>query len=424
MRFRHYFSVAAWQYGGLALNVALQFIQTWWLSPEIFGVFAKIQSLAIILGGFAGFSLHTVLLVKPSEKVLASEQNLVHHVFWLSLGQILLLLLLGLGIGSLLGYGNFYTAEESVWIVALLVAGGLLTTKQVLQTLLDKHKHFLLNSQVNFWLQFALFFVSLGWLWLQPTLTALAGRVLLTNFAFFAVYLILAFFYLPYSFRWKYLQINSLRYIFQVASRLYVSRLIETFHSKADILIASYWFDNYQIGLYERIRYYASLPQTLLSSMTNRLNPLQFQQSALSFLHQTNLLVLVFSLLGYLALFLVLCAIQWQWQVAALTSLYPLYLGFWHFAGLFAWADNVRNYLQTHNNIVRTTLKIRLLPLLCFVCLLGGYQWTVGNFSLLVYATLLATAHLSILLAMPRQLLRLQSKRFLKVFYWQWKKQR
>jgi hypothetical protein len=419
MRFRQLISVSFWQYIGLLLNVVLQFLTTLWVKPEIFGVFAKLQTFSALLVSFGSFSLHHVLLITDEKQ---DEAKLVYHLFWLSLFQALLLLLLALVI--CVWYYFLQTqhkeqlGEYAFWFVAFTFSAALLNSKQVIHVLYDKQRKLNFNSKINIAVQLFVFVISLVWVFISPSLASIASKVLASNLLFFLLYWLLALKYLPYSLAWRGIDKVFVRSIIQIASRVYLSRLVETLQSKADVLLANYLFDNYQIGLYERIKYYASLPQSLLSNVSSRINNVIFaDKDNLLYLHQSNFLLFFLNLFGFCGLFCGLFAINYYYHLPVLGNLFPFYLAFWHFAGLFALLDNVRYYLQVRNQILRTTLKIRLSTLFTFLVLVLFAYAALPKISLLLYAFLLATSHLAALCFMPPQLLKFQARRFTKLLW-------
>jgi hypothetical protein len=421
MRFRLLLSAAAWQYAGLVLNVILQFILTLLIAPEVFGAFAKLQSISAVLVSFVAVGLHSVLVFMDT----ADENKLIHHVFWLSLFQTLVLVLFTSILLVVLYYLSWYNVEESLWTLATVFSSGLLVSKQIFYVVYEKQKAFVFNSKINFALHLFSFVVSLLWITFSPTLAALAGRIVLSNILFFAVYLGLAFWHLQCKLRWKPLEMSLIKKILNFTMRLYLSRLIETLQSRIDILVASYFFDNYQIGLYERVRYYAILPQTLLNGFSARINSINFKTNPnLIQLHQGNFLLLVSNSIGYFAFFALLFLINQQFNIPAFANLYPLYFAFWHFAGLFSILDNVRTYLQLHSNIVRTSLKLRLSVLVCFLSIVFAYSLLFSQITLFTYAFLSAISHLIVFFFVPLHLFRIQSRRFINLFWWQMTKKK
>jgi hypothetical protein len=413
----HLLSIATFQYVALFLNFVLQFVLTWFILPEVFGSFAKLQLATDILLGSITVGFHTAYLQVPEE----NNQKLLIHTIGLGILQSILVIFLGFLIFIGFYFLDWYNLQDFILSFLLLCSTALVSIKQIFYVVYEKKQAFAFNSKINLYLNVVIAIPTMLLAFFFPTIELLVGRIVFANVLAFMVYLYLAVFDLQFRMPilfWKSWDMLLSKKIIYFSFRLYIARLIEMLQTRIDILLVSYLFGNYELGIYERIKFYATLLQSLLNGFTQRLNSVQYRlQSNINLLYHSHTIILLLSPLLYFATFIGLFVLHYFFGLATLNQLFPLYFCFWAFAGLCSFLDNIRTYLQIHHAIIRTTMVMRLVPMFCF--LLGNLLVYLSPFVLSIYwvAFLYSVSYLAVFLFLKPYLYSFAYLRFSKLIY-------
>ena len=395
------FSIAALQYSAFAINIGMQFLLTLLVAPEIFGVYAKLQSTTDIIVAFASVGLHTAVLQLQEH----STEKLFKHSFFLGILQILLLMCVGAVIFSSFYYLGWYTLKEAILGESLLFVSGLLSLKQIVYIVYEKQKNFVFNSKISFYINIIAAIMTIVFVWKNPSIELLIFRVVATNLLLFLIYMYLLFFRLHFNISWSFLDKKLLKQILHLSFRLYLAQLLEILQHRIDIIVVSYLFGNYEIGVYERVRYYALMVFTLLNSLSMRINTVKYRQdSNLNLLYYSHTIILLIVPVLYVIGFISLTLLNLLFNIPAFANLFPLYFCFWSFAGFLSIIENIKIYLQIHYAVIRTSIRLRLIPLLFFLFLIAVLLFSPIKPTIEIIAFLASFSYLSVFIFLPTNL--------------------
>lgn len=377
-------SVAVFQYAALVINLGLQFTLTYLVAPHVFGNAAKLQLVIDLFIVFLSVGLHTSVL-----QLQESDTNkLIKHILILSILQAITLTSIGILTFLSCYFLKLYSLKDAILSMLLLFTTAFGMIKQVIYVIYERKQAFLFNSKINFYLNICVALPTILLAWQYPIIEILIGRIVVLNFLSFIIYAYLAIFDLKLTFlapkNWnkywnkywnkkgnKSWDKNLAKQIIHLSFRYYLARLLEALQTRIDIIVISYLFDNQAVGVYERIKYYSSLPQGLLNGFANRINTVQYRlQSNINLLYHSHTITLLLTPALYFVAFCCLFSFNHVFSITAFDNLFPLYFCFWGFAGLTSLLDTIRTYLQIHHAIIRTTLKIRFVPLLFFLLII------------------------------------------------------
>lgn len=404
--------MAALQYSSFAINFGVQFILSFIIPPAVFGEYTKLQTTADVLLIFMAVGFHSAIFRNFEE----SQEEVIRHTFWLSMFQNIFVALVGatvLGIGY---YLDFFSIKTAIITEILLIIGALTVTKQVIYTVYETKKNFILNSKINFFISLGIGIITIVIAFYFPSTELLLLKGIIGGVMMLSVYAYLAVFQLNINLSYKKLDNVLLKNILHFSFRIYLARLMETLQGKIDLLIAAYLFSFQELGIYERVRYYATITPTLLGSLTTRLSAVAHHtKDNLNNLYYAHASVLILAPILYLFSFVMLYAIGVIFQVVILIKLLPLYFCFWHFAGFGLVLENIRLYAQIHHSVFRTSFKIRFIPLIFFCLLLFILQAIQIEISIFSFALILASSYLSAFIFLSPKLFIFPFLRFAKL---------
>lgn len=434
MRFRiNLFSIAIFQYAALVINLGLQFTLTYLVAPHVFGNAAKLQLVIDLFIVFLSVGLHTAVLQLQE----FDTNKLIKNVLIIAILQALILIIIGFLSFLSCYFLKLYSLKDAILLMLLLLTTALGMIKQVFYVIYERKQAFLFNSKINFYLNIFVAVPTILLAWQYPIIEVLIGRIIVLNFLLFVIYSYLAIFDLKLTFlapqnwigifdknRSKILDNSLAKQIIHLSFRYYLARLLEALQSRIDIIVISYLFDNQQVGIYERIKYYSNLPQNLLNGFANRINTVQYRvqnrlqnrmQSNINLLYHSHTITLLLTPVLYLIAFCCLFSFNHFFAITAFDNLFPLYFCFWGFAGLTSLLDNMRTYLQIHHAIIRTTLKIRFVPLLFFIATIAILLLTAIKPTIYLVAFLSSFSYLAAFIVIKHYLYWFNYIRFVRI---------
>ncbi len=362
------FSLAALQYSAFAINFGVQFILTFLLPTTVFGEYAKIQTTVDVILIFFSVGFHATIFQPLPYKT----EEIIRHTFWLSLLQTVLVTIIGAVVLLVLYLLDFYSLKNAILTEILLITSSLANTKQVFYAGYEVQKKFIFNSKIAFIINSIVAITTIFIAFYSPSVELLAGKTIFMNILLIGTYLYLAVYMLKLNLSCYNFDKILLKIILNFSLRLYVARMLEALQTKIDILLVSYLFSYQESGLYERVRYYASVVPTLFGNLISRLAAVAYRAKAnLNQLYYVHSIIILAVPILYLFAFFAFYSIGFIFKVQIFKELYPLYFCFWHFAGTALFLDNIKTYLQIRDSVLQTTLKLRFIPLLVFIGLLA-----------------------------------------------------
>jgi hypothetical protein len=104
-------------------------------------------------------------------------------------------------------------------------------------------------------------------------------------------------------------------------------------------------------------------------------------------------------------------------SIPAFEHLFPLYFCFWAFAGLSSMTENLRTYLQIHYAVIRTSLKLRFIPLIFFLSMTTIFMLLPLKPRIEWIAFLYSCSYLSIFLGINSNLYLFEWLRYVKIIW-------
>jgi hypothetical protein len=308
--------------------------------------------------------------------------------------------------------------KEAILGELLLFATALLILKQLVYVVYEKNKEFVFNSKINLYVNAISAILTIVYVCISPSIELLIIRIVASNLLLFGIYMYLLFFKLNFNWGAFSLDRNLLKQIINFSLRLYFARLVEMLQSRIDIIVVSYLFDNYHIGIYERIKYYALMVSSLVNALTNRINIVSYrQQTSLHILYYSHTIISLTVPILYCVGFFALMVLKNIFSIPAFEHLFPLYFCFWAFAGLSSITENLRTYLQIHYAVIRTSLKLRFIPLIFFLSMTAIFMLLSLKPTIEWIAFLSSCSYLSIFLVINSNLYLFEWLRYVKIIW-------
>ena len=365
MKWKDITAIAGLQYSGMTLNFFLQLFLTFLLAPEVFGVYAKLAAVREIYGAVLSANLAMSVIYIKEE----NQQKLLSTSFYLALLQAAVYIAGAVIFYPLAGkIAGFNESEAKIFLI--LVAGLVFTSiQQVLFSFFEKEERFKFNSAVTISIQFitagAVIVVSL----LTKDLTALILRDVFPALILFIIYIALALrkwgseFVKPSAYD-KILAKKMILYSF----KMYFSRTIESIFFRLDILFAAAYFNTGLVGIYERIKYFASLPQTLITSIIGRINLVKYAKNDnIVNVQRTNFVAIIINVVLFPVIYFVLYFLDEAFAKGIRNYLFPMYIFFFAYAGFGSIIENIKTYFYATNNVLRSAILLRLIPVIIFL---------------------------------------------------------
>ena len=404
MRLKELVSIAGIQYSVMGINFLLQLILTLILSPNIFGVYAKIYAIRDITIALTSLNL-SVTIIYLKTKV---NKALITTSIYLGLAQGIVLLFISIILVIILRFIFKYSWWELV-LLEILLSGHLLTIMyQIFYSVYEKQEYFKFNSILNLiaYLVSTPFVLTIAFTF--KDIKSLVIKDLLPAVLLFIIYTIRII-------RSEKIEIISLKHfdkqlakeMIKYSSKIYISRLSEALYSRIDIIIGGKLFDTTSLGIYERVKYFAMLPQTLLTSLIYRINFVKYSKSTrVEDVQRTNSVAFISNIIIFTLMYFVLKYVGVLFHNKLYDSIFPLFFLFWLYAGPITIIENIKTYYYAINNVIKATFIFRLVPTLIF-CLALIIYYHFYNPSIFNFAMIL-----SISFSFPLILLNREVKKF------------
>ena len=364
MKIRQEFSIFVLQNSALAVNLATQFLLTIFLPLNIFGVFAKVFVVRDIIVALLSFSLGmSVIFNKASDK-----EVLVATSFYLSLIQAFIIIFFGVLIGFVLLATGYFNNDELL-IFLFLIGTSLFTVfYNVFFSLFERDERFVFNSLLSLAISvvasglvilFAVYFKNI-----VPLLVREFASLFFLSGVYF--FLIVKNFGVK-VFRWENVRKDVMKEVASYSFKMYFSRLAEAFYFRLDLLVVSRLFNTEVIGLYERTRYFATLPWTTIISYINRVHFVKYVKSYSERLFKrTNYYAVLLNFFLFILLLAILFGLsefsnEQVWQPILVLS--PFFGGY----AIGAFVENYKTLFYAQGKVIYAMVTLRIVPIILFL---------------------------------------------------------
>lgn len=364
MKYKQTITIFLLQNSALGINLMTQFILTSLLPLNIFGMFAKVYVVRDILLPFLSFSLGMSLIFNPTK----DKKALVATATFLSFIQVLIIFIGGFIISFILFLIKYFDYKDFILMLILLGTSGLNVFYLVFFSLFERDEKFVFNSIIS--IVVALFsssiviFTAINIKNILPLLL----REFLPIFFLFVIYsIIVVKKHGSKTFVKQNIDKVVLKNMIDYSLKMYLSRSVEAFFLKLDMLIVSRLFPKEIIGLYERARYFASLGWSTIANYINRVHFVKYIHTAdLSLFKKTNyysslLNFVLFAASIGIIFFLSVATGKETWHQILL--LMPFFL---HFV-VGALVENFKTYFYAKGEVIYAMLTLRIIPLVILI---------------------------------------------------------
>ncbi len=420
INFGQLWRMAIWQYSGFVINFLVQISLTFLLPTSYFGYMATLQASMELLTGLTTFSFHGSLYRKYDENI----EKITNHALLLGLLQAVVALSVSSGIAYYLYVQGTLSllAIGFCWLFQLAVLAS--NFKMIIYTALERHKTFVRNSQIEAIVNLLVGIGLIVWAWLFPSEKVLMTKLILPSILLSSIYI--GYYYFK-GFRVSLSNIDTalLKFILQNSLRNYFARTTDTFLNRLDILLAKFFFNDFEIGVYERMKYFAGLPNYLLTSINTRILLVRYgsPNKQLHILQRVNFINFTTNFVLYVGLFLALFCLSFFIQLPLLQAVFPLYFGLWYLCGLNTVKNNIRIYLFIKSHVLRNAIKLFVLPSLFFSVSVACLYLLNYKISMTVWACLYSLSYIISFLALPKEIYLINWKKYTE-YYWYWGKKK
>lgn len=364
MKLRDITAIASLQYTNMAFNFGLQLFLTFLLAPEIFGVFAKIFAIREIFGAILSANLGTAVIYIKEKNFL----KLATTTFYLGIAQSVMYFL-GSFILLLVSYLMLNFPFDELKILFYLLIGLIFSgLYQVLYSLLEREEKFKFNSLVTIVVQLFTGIIVTIIAIISKDITAIIIREILPAFLLLVIYIIISIRQWGRSFiKFSHFDKNLSKEMLLYSVKMYFSRLLESIFFRLDILIASLYFNSSILGIYERVKYFASLPQIILTSFIVRVNMVKYSKNDdISNVQKTNTLSFILNFIMFFLIYFFIVFIDKIVGRGFSENIFPLFFLFFAYCGFGSVIENIKTYLYATNQVLKSAIVLRLLPIIIF----------------------------------------------------------
>ncbi|MFY7788783.1 MAG: oligosaccharide flippase family protein [Thermoflexibacteraceae bacterium] len=420
INFGQLWRMAIWQYAGFVINFLVQIALTALLPTSYFGYMATLQVSMELLTGITTLSFHGTLYRTYNEDI----EKTTNHALFLGILQAAITLTLSGGIAY-----YFYTNSQFDWkaiLFCLLYQVSIIANnfKMIIYTALEKHKTFVRNSQIESSINLMIGIVLVAWAWYFPSVEVLMTKVCLPSITLSIIYII---FYYYKGFRLTIPHIDKalLKVFLKNSFNNYFARTADSLYNRIDILLAKYFFNDLEIGIYERIKYFAGLPNYLLNSTNSRILLVIYgaANKQLHVLQRVNFITFTTNFFLYLELFIFLHLLSYFINNPVLQAIFPLYLSLWYFGGVNTVRNNVRIYLFIKHHVFRNAIKLFTVPTIIFCVMVASIYVLKSPINLPIWAFLYSLSQIASFVLLPKKLYWLYVRRYTQ-YYWYWGKKK
>lgn len=366
LRIKEYSKVALYQYLAMVLNFSLQIVLTSLLEPRVFGLYAKVFAVREVFSAFVSFSFAMgIIYVQGYSKEVVATNAMVLAL--IQAGIILVAYLPLILITSLLFNFELY---ENMLLLLMVISYAMTVIQQMIYSLAEKEEKFKSNSYIVLWATIAVTIFTVVTALFDQSILSLMFRELFSALLLLCIYLVVLKKNTSLSLSWSLIDKKLISEILKYSSKMYFARLTEALFGRLDILLMSFIFNLNQLGVYERIKYFATLPQVLITSLINRINLVKYSKSLrFDLLYKTNFYGFIASAVSFFMFYLLLVLIGTYFRKELSTDIFPLFFCFWAFAGFGTIIENVKTFYYANNMIIMALVRLKILPLLVFTIL-------------------------------------------------------
>lgn len=364
MKYKQSITIFLLQNSSLGINLITQFILTNLLPLNVFGVFAKVYVVRDILLPFLSFSLGMSLIFNPAK----DKKALVATASFLSLIQVLIIFIGGFIVSFILYLINYFDYEDFILMLMLLGTSGLNVFYLVFFSLFERDEKFIFNSTLSIVVAlFSSIMVIFTAIHIKNMLPLLL-REFLPIFFLFTIYSIIVIKkHGKKTFVKQNVDKTVLKNMIDYSLKMYLSRSVEAFFFKLDMLIVSRLFPKETIGLYERARYFASLGWSTIANYINRVHFVKYIHAAdLRLFNKTNSyssllnFILFIASIGIIFILRMSTGREIWYQILLLMPFFLHYV-----AG--ASVENFKTYFYAKGEVIYAMITLRILPLIFLI---------------------------------------------------------
>lgn len=412
--------MAIWQYSGFVINFLVQISLTFLLPTSYFGYMATLQASMELLTGITTLSFHGSLYRKYDENI----EKITNHALLLGLLQAVV----ALSLSSSIAYYLYVQGTLSLLAIGFCCLFQLAVLasnfKMIIYTALEKNKTFVRNSQIEAIVNLLVGIGLIVWAWLFPSEKVLMTKLILPSILLSSIYI--GYYYFK-GFRVSLSNIDTalLKFILQNSLRNYFARITDSFLNRLDILLAKFFFNDFEIGVYERMKYFAGLPNYLLTSINTRILLVRYgsPNKQLHILQRVNFINFTTNFVLYIGLFLALYCLSFFIQLPLLQAVFPLYFGLWYLCGLNTIKNNIRIYLFIKSHVLRNAVKLFVVPSLFFSVSVACLYLLNYKVSMTVWACVYSLSYITSFLVLPKEIYLVNWKKYT-AYYWYWGKKK
>ena len=407
MKSKELLSIAGLQYFSMGLNFLIQLYLTFLLAPQVFGLFAKISAVREIFIALLSANIPMAVIYIKEDDI----EKLLSTSFYLGSIQAFLILIGGILFIIISFFFLKFETNELIIFYSLVFAAALSSIHQVMYSIFEKLERFKFNSTIVIVIQLFTGLVVIGVTFFVKDIKVLIIREILPAILLLIIYLVIAYRKWSINFlRFEKIDKTLLKKMLVYSTKMYFSRIVESIFFKLDILIASTIFNSNQLGIYERIKYFATLPYTLIVSLVQRITFVKYSKDlATEFVNRTNMYTLVLTLILYILLYFFITLFNHLIPNDILNQMFPLYFMFWSYAGFSSIIENVKTYYYAANKVIQAALLFRLLPILIFILLFFVLKLFI-SIDIYIIAFLTSIIYVIPLIYSPHHLIKIKFK--------------
>lgn len=364
MKFKLPITIFLLQNSSLAINLGTQIILTSILPLNTFGSFAKVFVVRDILVTFLSFSIGMSVVYNRT----TNKEALVATATYLSLIQVLIIFVGGLIVSTVLYSINFFSDREFLILLILIVISLFTVLHTTFVSLFEREEKFIFNSLINLAVSVLASAAVILLAYYKKDETPLLMRELIPSLVLSFLY----FFLIKKYYGIKALQLRSIdkiimKEVMNYSFKMYFSRLSEVCMFRLDLFIVSRLFDTSIVGLYERARYFATLPWTIVITYIQRIHFVKYVKSnELTLFRKTNYYSTALNFSLFLTMLLIIYLFvsfsgSEKWR--QILVIIPFFAGY----AIGSIVENYKTLLYAKGEVIYAMFAMRIIPIMLFI---------------------------------------------------------
>jgi O-antigen/teichoic acid export membrane protein len=395
MKIRQEFSIFFLQNSALAVNLATQFILTFILPLKIFGAFAKVFVVRDIVITMLSFSLGMSVIYNKT----SNEDVLIATSFYLALLQSLIILLFGFFINVILSFTGYFNEDEFLVFLILIGSSFFGVFQNVSYSLYERGEKFIFNSMLSITVNIVVSGTVIFFAVIYRNIIPLLIREVLPALILTIIYLSLIIKSSGIAiFKSDNVKKDTVKDMVNYSLKMYFSRLSEVLLFRLDLLVVSRLFNTEVIGLYERTRYFATLPWATIVNYINRIHFVKYIKSYnKKFFNKTSYYAVLLNLSLFILLIVILFGLskftgEQIWQ--SILVLTPFFGGY----AVGAVVENYKTFFYAKGEVIYAMITLRIFPIILFLlfAVISNYFFSINIYWI---ALLSSVSYISSLLA-------------------------